>query len=383
MTLLFYLCIDIIAIFFALMADKYVVNNRNIYSQSDKRDWGIVRIKVYKLFFLISFITLFFVVAFRDNVGADYNGYKNAFLHVNAGNLSIYEKRWLSIGYRILCQIIGIISHNNYILMFAVVGGITIYFFYRAIYEVSIHWGLSVFLFISFCLYYQCFNQVRQMMAMAITTYAYRYIQEEKSMKFFLCVGIATLFHTSAIVMLAVYIVRNWKMCFKNYCLYIGGSIAGYVGFDLIIYILSYTNYGKTYLQWAKYNTSFELSSILNLGVRIILLVGCLIFAKDTIKRKASTLGLYNAVIICTIFQILTLKSYLFGRITTYFFCMYIFLIPEVMETIKRCVDKISYRIIQIVLIILLIAYHFVYYFSSSGASGSGYEIYNSLLFGQ
>ncbi len=381
MTLLFYLCIDLIAVLYAILADKYINNEKRVYVQENNKGFFGLKMKRYQFYFFLSFLTLFLVVALRDDVGADYRGYSNAFLHINEGNLTLSEEKWLSIGYKILCIVIGIINPESYHLMFAIVGFITIYYFYKAIYKISSNWGMSIYIFICFCLYYQCFNQIRQMLAMAITTYAYRYIKEEKTIPYFVCIGIAILFHPSAIVMASVFIVQKWRMCFKNYCIYTIICIMGYFGFNIILELLSYTNYGQTYLQWTKYNTSFEMSSIINLGVRFILLIACLIFSKKTIARKPSTLGLYNAAIICTILQVFTLKSYLFGRITTYFFVMYIFLIPEVIITMKHHLKGNSYNLVKGLIFLVLLAYHFIYYFSSSGASGSGYTIYKSLLF--
>ena len=164
-----------------------------------------------------------------------------------------------------------------------------------------------------------------------------------------------------------------------NILLYTAICICGYIGFAFITKIVGYTNYGITYLQWSKYNVSFTNSSILNLGVRMIMLIVSLAFSKETIKRNPRNLVLYNSVIICTILQVLTLKSYLFGRITTYFFGAYIFLIPEIMETAKNKMKRKSYITTQIAVFIILVAYHFVYYFSSSGASGSGYDYYKML----
>jgi drug/metabolite transporter superfamily protein YnfA len=163
--------------------------------------------------------------------------------------------------------------------------------------------------------------------------------------------------------------------------IYTMASVIAYFGFDKVLYLLSFTNYGVTYLNWSKYNTTFERSSILFMFVRIIMLLGCLAFYKDLRAKDSSINVLYNMAIVCTITQLLTVRLYLFGRITTYFYVTYIFLIPEIMGLIKERYSKNKRIVLYGIIIIALLLYHFVYYYSSSGAVGSGYEVYKSVFF--
>ena len=80
----------------------------------------------------------------------------------------------------------------------------------------------------------------------------------------------------------------------------------------------------------------------------------CLFFYKVTIKRNSKLRVFYHTALICTALQVLTLKSYLFGRVTTYFFMPYIFLLPEVMETIKVNFSSKNYVLIKYIVYIVL-----------------------------
>lgn len=383
MTLIFYLIIDALAIFFMAMAENRL-DRRQFYPEQLESSYAShnrLTLSRRKFYLGLSFTMLFLVVALRDGVGKDYAAYEAAYDHIARGVLTSTEKDWLSVGYRVLCKAISIVASSRAEIMFAVVGFLTLFFIYKSMYRMSAMWAMSLYIYICSCLYYQCFNQSRQMLALAITTFALQYLEKNDLRRYVIWVAIAALIHTSAIVMLVMYFVKNWKMNVRNIGVYVIVCIVSYIGFDRITHVLQYTNYGQTYLGWSRYNTSFEMSSILNLIIRLALLIACLFFSKETIKRAPYTQGLYNAAIICTILQVLTLRSYLFGRVTTYFFIGYIFLIPEVMITVKRHIAGRAKFYVEIAMILLWGAYHFVYYFSSSGAVGSGYEIYKSLIF--
>lgn len=378
MTFVFYVFIDVIALLFMYMASKYGRNHEVGKCKTSSR----MTIYKYQLFFFCSFLTLFLVSALRDNVGRDYIGYANAFLRVNNNTLTSSDENWLSIGFRFLSKIVGFFfGKENYIMMFAIISFVTIFFLYKAIYLLSDNWTLSLFILLSICLYYQSFNQLRQIMAVSIAVFGLYYLQRNELRKYILVILIATLIHTSAIVMLILAIVGKWEINKKNMLIYFGVTVALYVGFDIVIMILQYTNYGRTYLEWSLYNTSYESSSILLLMVRLVLMVGCLLFSKETIKRNPKTIVFYNAIIICTVVQLLTIKLYLFARVTWYFYIPYIFLIPEVLQTIHSKFTKRSRKIITLMVYLIFAVYHFVYYFGVSGAEASGYDVYKSLLF--
>ena len=96
---------------------------------------------------------------------------------------------------------------------------------------------------------------------------------------------------------------------------------------------------------------------------------------KETVTRANYTKYLYNAAWICTITQIFTLQSYVFGRVTTYFFVPYIILLPEVLKTYEKIFGKYG-LFAKILFFISFAIYHYVYYMLG-GATGSGYDEYN------
>lgn len=382
MTLLFYIIIDIVAVILLFLAEKYshrAGNNNSMQCLNPK--WSLYKLSVTQYFAFCSFLVLFLTAALRDGVGRDYSGYAQAFIRVNNGTMSSIDQTWLSTGYILLCRVVGFIDKDSHILMFAVVSAFTLFFLYKAIMKFGDTWTFSLYLFLCFCLYYQTFNQMRQMMALTIGLFALVYLKQNKKLKYALCILLAASIHASAIVLLILLVVGKWKWSFKNICIYLMGAVIAYVGFNAILWVISYTGYGQIYLNWTKYNTSFEETTFINLAIRIMLLLVCGYFAKETIQRVPHAVYLYNAAIICTILQLLSLKLDMIGRVTTYFYVPYIFLIPEVIKTVEYKFTRSSRGIVVAAAIVLFALYHFVYYFSGSGAVGSGYDVYKSLVF--
>lgn len=93
----------------------------------------------------------------------------------------------------------------------------------------------------------------------------------------------------------------------------------------------------------------------------------------------SSNLSLFNSVVLCTLFQVCAVRFSIFGRVTTYFFVAYILLIPKVLQVFQRKFVRENRRVVRVAFILVCFVYQMVYYFSSAGASGGGYEIYKLL----
>ena len=362
-TILIYLVAEILTITFMHYAKK----NRN----ENK--------KVYKLFLILSILPFGLLFALRSKyVGKDYLAYANAFESINTNSLSERQSEWLPIGFKFICKVMGFIC-NNYYITYAMINIITLTILIKTIWDNSKHPTFSLFIMLSFCLHFQIFNQFRQMLAIAITFYAYKYMKNRNMWKYFILIAIAGLIHSTSFIMIPIYFLSSIKLTKKNFAIYLIITIVISFSFDFIKGLLSNTYYGRIY-----FNGAFdviETKATFNLLVRCIMLFGTLIFYKKVIKLDESNRYLYNLVIFCTILQILAAKSYIFARLTTYLFIYYILLIPNVCEVLfKEIKRKNTNTTIWILIIIVLIMYQIIYYSSSSGASVGGYETYQTFI---
>ena len=354
-TLLYILCefISILFMFLYSYCKKHESNNNKIF-------------KLSNIFFLISltpFIILFFIRG--DNVGKDYEQYKNIYIKINKYNIQPY-KEWLG-NYVYVVILFKFIFKMNYRMFFGILNSITLVFFYKAIVDNSKMPWLSLTVLFAFCIHLQIFNQFRQMMAVAICLYNYKNIKEKRLIRYMVLGLIACIMHSSAFIMLPMYFIARREISGLNITIYIIAALIISVGWDVIEKILSYTSYGNRYIG-SIYDIQAS-SSKANTIIRIIMLMITLILSKNTIKKDKNNIILYNLVIICTLFQLVTLKSYIIARITTYFYVFYVLLIPEVcMHNFK---DN-SKKIVVLLLLIVLFSYKIIYYRAT--AKGMGIE---------
>lgn len=369
MTFAFYILIECIALFcFSYANNNGIVKVRNRFS---------------RLAIIISFVLLAGIVALRDeSVGRDTLSYIRAIERVQNNTLTVLDRDWLPIGFRLLIRLLSYTRiPGEYIahFIFGICAVVTLYCFYRIFWEMSDYPTVSLYIFFSFCLYFQMMNQFRQMLAVSVTFLAYRYLNKS-FIKFAVLIILASCFHTSAIIMFPCYFISKWKISKNIIMFYFIAAVVALFSFSLIVRILKkYTNSGAVYLGWEVYDVSFTTSSIINLIVRILLLLISLKVYKPLIKKDKNNNTLYHMIIICTILQLFAVISYIFGRITTYFFLYYIILLPKVFQEYKRYFTKDSSLIYKILIVFLLFVYQSVYYFSQ-GAVGGGYDKYTTFF---
>lgn len=326
---------------------------------------------------ILSALPLFLLIVLRSReVGVDYHGYAEAIINIGNNQILDYYSDWLGDGFYYLIRIISSLGLKNDILVLIVISIIaflSIYFLYKAILDNSHYPTVSLFIFFSFCLYYQMFNQFRQLLAITITTFAFKYIMEKNVWKYMAWILFATTIHNSAIVMLPIYYLCKLNINKKNITIYSLLSIIGYLQFGVIVKLLQHTTYGQIYLNWDIYNIANDKGAILNFIIRLFLLVICIIPYKRLVKKYKNINALYNMIIICTIIQLFVIKSTLFSRVTTYYFVFYIFLLPIVVK--EYAIMLKCKEIIVLVFFYIMLLYHYIYFFFISSVE-SGYKVY-------
>jgi len=156
---------------------------------------------------LFIFSVLFIVSALRLNVGNDYGGYVRN-MHMIVSDAFVVTE----FGYNWLVRIIyGMSGFENFLLVFAVIAFMTIYFFLIVMYRESENFWFTFFLFIVFGFYYQSFSTVRYYLAVAIALYSISFVFKKKWLEFVLLILVAASFHKSALVVLPFYFLASLK----------------------------------------------------------------------------------------------------------------------------------------------------------------------------
>lgn len=368
-TIVLYVSASTLAIGFMALAWKY-------HCSDSKRNTIIFSVKGFHftksvLMFILSFVVLFALIALKsDQVGADNSAYMRAYENLKNGTLTSQQDSWLGFGFKSIASVFAFLGLDYHVFAIAI-GFLTLWLFYITIWRNSKSPAMSLFILISTCLYFQMFNQYRQMLAIGLVFFSINYIFRKRNIwKFLMVILLATSIHTTAIIFLPVYFVTRLKLSRNVLVAYVVLAVVCWMLYEPMVNILSNTYYGRTYFG-SYLDIAFKTSAIVNTLVRVAMLLFVLItYAKKSCKDEKRMNVLIHIAIICTIMQILTLKSSLFGRLTTYFFVFYILTVPEFVVAFYA-----KNRLLKLFLILFFLGYGGIYY-SSQNAIESGYQKY-------
>lgn len=292
-----------------------------------------------KFFFFFCLIQMTLIIGLRYQVGADYFSYERMYNYLGGGVYVGYKYDGVEIGYSIINQILWKMGVPYWGLNL-LIAFLTILFILKAIKEWSVDFFLSVYLYISFFFFYHAMNQTRQGLSIAIGLYAVALLAKGYVKKFLFWIIVGSLFHITILIFLPLLFLRKIEFNKSAFCIYIALLFIASIGFSIIFRVIQWTRYA-IYIN-SFYDVDGLTSSKLNLVVRIIMLLFALIRYKSIEDSTKKTL-LYHMIMICTLIQILTIRSSLFGRITTPFFGAYIFLIPDLIYNVRGKYQKLIY----------------------------------------
>ena len=181
---------------------------------------------------------LLMVTVFRWDIGNDYANYakrvaeiaRSVSMHGGIINTYNYEDGNLEISYIFLSWLFASFP-GGYLWVIGTLGVISIVFIFLALKRVEgYYWGFFA-LFITEYIFLS-WDLVRQGAAIAIILYSLDFIKQGNFWKYALCVVVAALFHTSAIIMLPFFLLRWVKL--HNFIM---------IGAILVMTVLMWTGY--------------------------------------------------------------------------------------------------------------------------------------------
>lgn len=293
------------------------------------------------LFFSIMIIQMSLIVGLRYQVGADYLTYERMYQRFGENILlSVYDAR-IEVGYRALNWMFW--NVNMPFWFFCLFLAFLTHFFacktIDALCKTYDEKVCAVYLYIALFFFYHSMNMMRQGVAMTIGMYAVVKLIENNRKKFFCYILIASLFHTiTAVVYLLAYVMMYIKLSKKTFALYALSIFIVLNWYEILLDIASHTKYSVYLNQF--YNKSNMASTFMNLIVRCMLLIIVLVMYKYMQEGKKKIV-LYNMVVLCTVLQVLTTKSSIFGRVTTPLFLAYVVLLPNAISDFKSRYKKL------------------------------------------
>lgn len=352
--------------------------------------YNILTLKIKKwknIALLLSFITMTLIVVCRGSgVGADYFMYNQIYNSVI--ELPLLDGiKIIDPGYALICYISNFLIPGNTWLVHFFMGFFTMMFFYLSIRKISLDYFLSVYLFVSMGFLYNVMTQQRQCLAMSLVSYALHYFINQKKGKFFVFVLLASTFHTSALIMLLLFIP-------EFFCIFKQSRFLTVMFFLLLIFLaytilpiklfLEFFNITR-FLPYLTYNSSLQLSVVANTLLRIIITLLVFFSYRRVTKRKPESKVLYFMVAFMFVFQIAALKVSIVARITTYFYMALIYLVPIIFQEVDvKVSNKKINKQIKIIFILLLMPYHYIYfifqYMVQSNSLIPYYSIFDSIF---
>lgn len=312
---------------------------------------------------IISSAILWMLLAFRNismGLGDTENVYFPYFKMISDMNLKdIFLYQFMTDkGFYILMKIITIFT-NNYQICIAILAIPFIYFVMRQIYEYSENIIFSIIIFVS--LYYAyAFFLLRQVIAMGIIIYSYKYIKEKKIIKFIGMVIVAGLFHSTALIFLIAYPICNYiKPGYKNYFFIFIAFILGKHMTDILLKIFSvipvFSRYAYS-IEKGFYNTT-STPSVWGLIITLLILVVSFYFYKKSKKEDNNINILINLSTLGSIIYCFSSSIAEFYRVALYFSVFNILLLPNALNLYENNKTR---KLITIVSMIMFILYFFV-----------------------
>lgn len=232
-------------------------------------------------------------------------------------------------------------DYHLWLLLIAAISGIAIMY---TMYKYSIDFGMSFFLFIASTQFSWLVNGMRQFLAVCLIFAAIPLLMERKWIKYFIVVLFASTIHGTAVVMIPVYFISQWKPFSMKVLLMC--VIIAIVGMNITSFEFLFEN-----TQYDGYMDSIEAATSMNAIRFLVALVPAFI---AFVGRKIVLSENNKLINICTNmsffyvavqFAALFIGANYIGRIACYFNIYNLILLPWL---IRKCFTKDSERLVRI-----------------------------------
>jgi len=315
---------------------------------------GIVLYKNKGLYLTCIFGIFFVLSAFRSvNVGNDTSDYKILFDELSYQSITNFSWRYES-GYLIYNRFLHFFSDNSQILF--VVSAFIIclgYMLFIKKYS-EIPW-LSVYLFFMLRYFDLSMNVLRQSLAMVILFFGFYLLSEnKKTIYFILTVIFASFFHKTALIFLAMILIKKIKTDKAFYTLVGIGTTIFFLTFDVLFqYFLNFFPTYSYYLNSSYMDGSTRIATILNILVNLAILL--FIFFNGFEKTKTNQ-WMFKAITLGLAISIISIRFSLLDRVGDFFTVYAIVLLPNTLKNKRKNLN------LSVFLYYILLLTFFIYY---------------------
>lgn len=290
---------------------------------------------IIKIFYVVSAgFSVWLVMALRSNtVGTDLLNY--SFEFYNSEFYLNNHIRETELGYSYFNNFFNYFGFS-YQMYIALIAGIFVISISHLYHSYSRNMILSFYLHITIGLFAISMSGLRQTIAIALSMLAFTFLVKRKHILYFFIVGLAYLFHNSAIVFLTLYFLREIRITKKNGFIFLSLCLMLFVFKSEIATIIQKMSPEK-YLRYSDYTVNINPLVII---VMIAIPLTCLIFWPNDIANdnKYHRIMSIFFVMSCANFVVYFFASEipLFERLSLYFIVFNTILIPNIISDISN-----------------------------------------------
>ena len=319
---------------------------------------GKIRKENWKYYCIVLGFLLFIISALRStSVGNDSGQYARIFYFLQQLDIKLIINYYQSdLAFYYLTKILTYVTSNHQ-WMFAIIGGFFSYSVSRFIYKHSANPMVSLIMLITMSYFAFSLTGLRQTIAIAIILFSYDYIIHKKFFKFILFVGIASLFHQSALFFLPAYLINSKQI----------SGLKIFVGILTASIVFAFRPLLVSFVQLFIYqdysiNLDQDAGGWTTLVMYFLIILVSLIFSRK-IKNKNFFLFLKMMFIGALIQMFVPLQPNIF-RVSMYYNISSLILIPEILKTQK---DKFSKFITYLLFFIFMGIMYYVFTYNNAG----------------
>ena len=217
----------------------------------------------------------------------------------------------------------------------------------------NLNYIVSLYLFLTFSMYNQSLNVMRQYLAAAIILFSLCAIKKKRTLIAIFLIAIAISIHSSALIGVIFFIVYKINIDLTKICLgmTIGAFILSFLGMEFVSYIVRFTSYGN-YLHKELYQESG-----IGLVMNLLFFFLFVFYAKNFQNKSNYNLWLFACALTLSLNFFIS-ELGMVGRMMIYTKMLYPVSLQELIKSIKNNHSKIIMGYAMVVLF-------FIYYIIS------------------
>lgn len=237
----------------------------------------------YVLSVLIAALPCILVAGFRYGIGSDYFSYENIFFT----GVATKDPLYYSV-FNFLVQFFG----GDFSVSVFIVSAVTFLLTYTRLFEDSPHPWLSVYLLFGMTFFFASMNAMRQFLALSILLCALKSLEQNKSLRFFILVAIASGIHLSSIIFCALYFLHKIDFNTRLFVILTPAIFGGiYLLRNNLITLAMALN---TYSDFIDNNVTNGMSiAIQCLWQFVLIIIGGLVYNKDNLEENNNKYRIY------------------------------------------------------------------------------------------